>query len=273
KNGSLLPLALLLGVSSACACATSEDDLGYDRYEDGDSSTGKPDTDPDDPDADDDDDGGSGGSGKGGSGGSGGKNQTDGSGGDDDGGDGGPDEDGDTGGSGGSGAGGTGGSGGNGGTGGSGGSGGSTVVPCTSPNICANARNIGSIAGDKGSPYVQASGCSSEWLQLRVTEDDTSLTNATPMRIKVTLTPANTTNFDLYVYVNKDSDKQECIKVSGSSMNTMSVPDIVSLSWGESGVVPNGKDDSRWVSIEVRHYSGECDLTKPWKILVEGNKK
>jgi hypothetical protein len=173
-----------------------------------------------------------------------------------------------TGGTGGTSTGGTGGTGGTS-TGGTGGTGGSTVVDCAFVNTCQTARNIGAVRGDEGSDTVQTEGYSSEWLRVRVNEADESLIGK-KLKVTITLQPANQSNFDLFVFVNEGSDAVECTTVSGSSMKTLSQTDVVTLSWGESAV-PNGKDDDRWVSIEVRHMTGTCDTTKAWTLTVKGN--
>ncbi|HOD23394.1 MAG TPA: hypothetical protein PKK83_13940 [Polyangiaceae bacterium] len=112
-------------------------------------------------------------------------------------------------------------------------------------------------------------GATSEWLRVRVLEANESVVGQ-KLKVTITLQPANQTNFDLFVFVNKGSDVIECSDLAGSSMETLSKPDTVSVSWGE-GSVANGDDDHRWVSIEVRHKTGECDTTKKWTLTVKGN--
>ncbi|HOR36235.1 MAG TPA: hypothetical protein PLN90_14815, partial [Polyangiaceae bacterium] len=136
-------------------------------------------------------------------------------------------------------------------------------------NSCQSARDIGTVRGDKGSDSLQVTGATSEWLRVRVLEANESVVGQ-KLKVTITLQPANQTNFDLFVFVNKGSDVIECSDLAGSSMETLSKPDTVSVSWGE-GSVANGDDDHRWVSIEVRHKTGECDTTKKWTLTVKGN--
>ena len=57
--------------------------------------------------------------------------------------------------------------------------------------------------------------------------------------------------------------------VAGSSTSTGG-SDRVSQSWGE-GLIPNGSDDSRNLSVEVRWVSGSCAPGSKWTVTVRGN--
>jgi hypothetical protein len=70
------------------------------------------------------------------------------------------------------------------------------------------------------------------------------------------------------VYV-PSRDKRECTSVTKSSTST-GTTDTVSVQWGE-GTIPNGDDDSRPITIEVRHVSGLCDASHKWSLKVTGN--
>jgi hypothetical protein len=151
---------------------------------------------------------------------------------------------------------------------GGGGNDGGGGISCAATNTCPTAQSLGTVSGDTGSATANGSGATSQWLSVRVTEDDNSVIGKA-LKVKVTLTSPSSANFDLYLYVNKGTDQVECTTLSGSSTQT-SGPDTVSLTWGE-GAVANGVDDSRTVSIEVRNVSGTCDPGSTWTLLVQGN--
>ncbi len=172
-------------------------------------------------------------------------------------------------GSGGSSGSGTGGSSGSG-TGGSSGSGGSGGGACQDAS-CQQATSAGTVSGDTGGQSVYLTGSAPRWVQVRVTEDNSS---AIGQKLKVTATlnsPAGE-NFDLYVYLNEKSDVAlECSALAGSSTNGAGATDTVTKSWGE-GALANGSDDSRNVSIEVRAAAGTtCNPNNTWTLTVKGN--
>lgn len=142
-------------------------------------------------------------------------------------------------------------------------------ISCAVTNTCAGGRAIGTVSGDTGSTTASGAGATSEWLTVRVTEDDSSVFG-TKLKAKVTLTSPPGTNFDLFLYVNTGSDTRECTSVTAQSTQPAGVADTASLSWGE-GAVSNGSDDSRTVSIEVRNVSGACDPNATWSVQVHGN--
>jgi len=138
---------------------------------------------------------------------------------------------------------------------------------CASPNVCTGATDLGSIRGDKGADVKTAQGSGSQWFKVRVTEDDSGVTGMS-LAAKATLTSPPGTNFDLYVYTGGSSNV-ECSAVSKAS--TTAGTDTASVEFGESGIVSNGSDDSRWVTIEVRWVSGTCAPTAKWTLTVNGN--
>jgi hypothetical protein len=84
----------------------------------------------------------------------------------------------------------------------------------------------------------------------------------------VLVSPAGT-NFDLYMYV-PSADTLECSVVTASSTST-SATDTASVEFGESGTFANGVDDSRTVTVEVRHVSGSCSAGAKWSLTLYGN--
>lgn len=133
---------------------------------------------------------------------------------------------------------------------------------------CRSPRDLGAISGDTTSAAVRASGTCSQWLRVRVTENDTNPLGY-PMTLRATLASPTGDDFDLYVYLNKDSDVLECSTPAASSQLPAARSDVVQLQWGEYWTA-NRSDDSRTVSIEVRHKSEGCAKV-PWALIVEGN--
>lgn len=144
-------------------------------------------------------------------------------------------------------------------------------VSCDSANTCLAATALTSVSGDSGNQVVQASDYRSTWYSIRVTENDEDIFGV-PMGIRVQLSSPPGSNFDLYVYVNKDSDVRSCTTPTASSTKAAGQLDSVLVTWGESGVFSNGDDDDRTVSIEVRAAAATtCDTAAPWQLTVYGN--
>ena len=180
-----------------------------------------------------------------------------------------------TGGSGTGATGGTGAAGGSGATGGTGGTGGSstggTGGTCAASNTCASAQDLGSMSGDSGAGTVTTTGSGSKWLKVRVTEDSSSVFGQ-KMALQLSLTVPSGADYDLYAYVNTGSDVSACgsSPAKKSDAGGTGANEQLSLSWGE-GTVANGDDDSRTVSIEIKHKSGSCDGSATWKLIGAGN--
>jgi hypothetical protein len=137
------------------------------------------------------------------------------------------------------------------------------VAACVSPNKCNSASDLGTISGDTGSGTKQATGHTSKWFRIRLTEDNF---DPVPLKLTAKLTSPAGSNFDLLVYV-PETDSVECSAVTAGSTSagtsdsaSVEVPDIF------------GPYDDRSVTIEVRHVSGPCDPSKPWTLDLVGNK-
>lgn len=148
--------------------------------------------------------------------------------------------------------------------------GGASSTTCQSPRV------LGSVKGDVVGTSVTAKGTCSEWLQVRATEDSSG---GDRMKMKVTLVPDSTIDFDLYVYLGTDAIQVECATPTAQSTQSGTSLDVAKLEWGENGI-PNGNDDDRTVSIEVRAKDpSDCTPTtsdggggpSKWTLLVEGN--
>jgi hypothetical protein len=141
---------------------------------------------------------------------------------------------------------------------------------CAYPTKCPQTRGVGpvdGISGDTGSPSASTTGTSSEWLTIRVNENDTS-PKGKKLSLKATLTSAPGSVFDLYLYKNDGTAAAECTTVLGQAMDP-SGNQTVQISWGE-GAVSNGNYDSATVTIRVQHVSGPCDAGA-WSLKLEGN--
>lgn len=143
--------------------------------------------------------------------------------------------------------------------------------PCAYPAPCASATSMGSVSGDTGSGFLRATGSTSKWLVVRVTEDDGSIFSHPDIRAKFTLTHDPNTRFDLYVYRSSGTGDRNCSSVTttGSRSNTTNVANA-SLSWSDTYGL-GGTDDSRNIVLEVRHVSGPCGAARPWYLDVDGN--
>lgn len=140
---------------------------------------------------------------------------------------------------------------------------------CAAPNTCSGATNLGSVSGDTGADVKTASGHTSQWFTVRVTEDDSDIAGV-QLWMTATLTSPPGTNYDLYVYV-PSSDTLECSAVSYQSTSTSST-DSATAKFGEGGLLSNGSSDDRTVTVEVRHVSGTCDPANKWTLTLAGNK-
>jgi hypothetical protein len=180
-----------------------------------------------------------------------------------------------TGGTGGTGAtggtgGGVGGLGGGGGTGGGGSGGTGGTATCAPLTACSGAVSVGNLSGDSGGGSTTHSGDTSEWVKVRVTENDNSPIGS-KLKVSGTLDVDSGTDYDLYAYLVESSDVSPCgtSPVKKSDSGGIGANEQVSFDWGE-GFVANGGDDSRWVVFEVRHKGGIC-ANAPWILTLKGN--
>jgi hypothetical protein len=140
---------------------------------------------------------------------------------------------------------------------------------CSSADTCAGAMVLGSVSGDNTSAKLSASGYQAAWFRVRVTEDDQDIPGLA-LRVSSKLTFPASVGFETYVYVNAGSDvASECATTTGTR-STVGNVQTVRAEWGE-GFVPNGSDDGRNVSIEVRPVGGNCSMGQMWQLEIEGN--
>jgi hypothetical protein len=143
-----------------------------------------------------------------------------------------------------------------------------TGAGCSSGATCAGATSLGTVSGDTANQKLTASGYQSAWYRVRVTEDDDTLGGLT-LRVAAKLTSPASADYDVFVYLNEDSDVVECSTTTGTTTTT-GLTNEVKAEWGEVGIA-NGLADDRDVSIEVRPISGTCSPGQTWQLQVEGN--
>jgi pilus assembly protein FimV len=147
---------------------------------------------------------------------------------------------------------------------------GGATTGCEADNACATAMDLGAVRGDEGADIVQVKGHTSSWLKVRIGEADHDVFGE-ELAFTVTLQSPSETDFELLVYITATSvEPPQCSVVARSSSNPLGQDDSATMSWGE-GPLANNADDSRWVTIEVRHVSGSCAPTDEWTLSVQGN--
>lgn len=149
--------------------------------------------------------------------------------------------------------------------------GGGTPCGMVGPAECTSAMSLGSISGDTGSGVRTATGTTSKFLRITVTEDDSSVFSSKDPRARITLSSTGG-NFDLYTYLGKSKDDGggvECSTIRASSTNPTG-DDVVALQWNDNRPI-GGHDDTRVISIEVRATMPDC-AGASWTLTVAGNK-
>lgn len=160
------------------------------------------------------------------------------------------------------------GSGGAAGFGGSGGSGGSGVGPCAfeAQNACGSAEQLANISGDEGGTQ-SASGNTSKWFKVRIKETDDAISES-DLSYKVSLTSPPGMDYDLYVRQGPQDGDPNCNAAEKKGMLSGG-SEVVTASWDDDQGI-GGEDDSLWLSIEVRHVSGD-DCNAKWNLVVIGD--
>jgi hypothetical protein len=149
---------------------------------------------------------------------------------------------------------------------GDGGTGDGGATGCGSPNTCPTATNLGIVSGDTGQAILSASGSTSQWYYVKVTEDDHNFPGSQLFVVTELKSPPGL-NFDLYIYAGGAALPLAC--GAPTKQSTTTGDDVIEHAWGE-GLVPNGSDDSKLITIEVRHVSGACDPNKKFTLNVYG---
>ena len=137
-----------------------------------------------------------------------------------------------------------------------------------SPNQCASATQLPTIAGDKNSSTM-ITGQTSQWLKIKVEEQVSSIF---PEDLSYTATlswPASMA-YDLYIQEGPKGGGPDCGagviqgQINGSSASVHSKwPDKQGL---------GGKDDSIWLCIEVHYVFGsDCGSGAEWTLNIQGH--
>ncbi|MEO8844773.1 MAG: hypothetical protein ABI591_23500 [Kofleriaceae bacterium] len=140
---------------------------------------------------------------------------------------------------------------------------------CTSNSSCAAGTSLGNVSGDTGADMVTASGYQAAWYTVRVSEDDSGPFGV-KLRVTAQLISPALENYDVFLYVNSNTDTTECATPSGTA-STSGTTDTLSIQWGEGGTFSNGSDDGRTVSIEIRPIGTTCSAGSPWQLTVRGD--
>jgi hypothetical protein len=144
------------------------------------------------------------------------------------------------------------------------------TTPSAPTTTCNKPHDLGSIAGDDDGSTVTAQGDCTEWVRIRALETKTGPL-ANPMKLTATLISPPGVDFNLYAYVDTDTDTLECTTVTEKSEAPASRSDVVHLQWGESWVA-NDSDDSRTVSLQIVAKDPASCGKGTWALLLEGNK-
>lgn len=140
---------------------------------------------------------------------------------------------------------------------------------CDAALTCTSAMALGTVSGDTGAGTLSASGYQAAWFRVRVTEDYSD-SPGLALRVLARLTSPSGSAFDAFVYVNAATDTIECNTTTGTVTSSGNVKEV-RAEWGE-GFIPNGADDSRDVTIEVRPTAGaSCMVGQSWQLQIDGN--
>lgn len=154
-------------------------------------------------------------------------------------------------------------------TSGAGGAGGMAPM-CTyaSPNQCSTATVLSAISGDKNSS-ASYTAQTSQWLKIHVKEDVGSIFPE-DLSYTVTLTSPPGMDYDVYVHHGPKGGSTDCNAAPTKGSGNGGSKSVYKKWKDEQGF--GGKDDSVWLSIEVRYVSGsECGAAAEWTLVVQGH--
>lgn len=141
-----------------------------------------------------------------------------------------------------------------------GGNGGAGGCDLMSPNTCETAEVLMEIDGNQGMEIVETKGTGSKWFQMKIVD----ATEGERPSFTATLTSAMGTDYDLYVS-HGDDNGPDC---AFPQLQATGMPESFTQWW--AGVI--GQDDSRHLSLEIRHVSGgTCEESAQWTLTVQGN--
>ena len=138
-------------------------------------------------------------------------------------------------------------------------------IACDTPKPCASGQDLGEVKGDRGTDTRDATGSTSQWLKVLVRQPSTGPWGDSA--VTVTLESPAGANFDLYASLGPlNEGPAKCAGSPDGTSTSTSATDSVHLAWPETF-----SDDTRWLTIEVRHVSGTCLPSATWKLSVKGN--
>jgi hypothetical protein len=125
---------------------------------------------------------------------------------------------------------------------------------------CAQAEDLGSIAGDMGGDDVRSrQGSGSAWFKIHVAEQ---YYLGADMKVSATLVSPQGANYDVALYESNTCGGEAIMKSTQPAGTTDNATD----EWIDFPV----SDDSRDFLIEVKHVSGSCEGSGKWTLLVSG---
>ncbi len=140
------------------------------------------------------------------------------------------------------------------------------TFPCDFPTTCNSSSTLGGVSGDTTVPSIGETGTEPVWLQVEVSENDSSVFGSA---MSVTLDLDSTGgDWDLRAYLGDPGDANGCGGLEAASETTG--PDSVRFDWGE-GALANNTDDDAIVAVEIFPKADECTVGASWSLTVTGN--
>ncbi|MDB4946586.1 MAG: hypothetical protein JWP97_6120 [Labilithrix sp.] len=146
------------------------------------------------------------------------------------------------------------------------------ATPCDAGAVCSAGHLIGTISGDTADAGLTATGTTSAWVHVRVTEDNDDWSGH-PVALHATLTSPGAADFELHAFLDtsrNDDAGLDCAHEVGTVTSGASGASV-DVSWGDpADASANGVDDGRTVALEIRHVAGECHAGVSWTLEVHG---
>lgn len=143
---------------------------------------------------------------------------------------------------------------------------GAETFPCDFPTTCNGSGTLGGVSGDTTVPSLSETGTEPIWLQIDVSENDSSVFGA-GMSVTLDLTSTGG-DWDIRAYLGDPGDANGCGGLEAESETTG--VDSVRFDWGE-GAVANNADDDAVVAVEIFPKEDECTVGSSWSLTVTGN--
>jgi hypothetical protein len=137
----------------------------------------------------------------------------------------------------------------------------------TEDNSCAVAQGMAAISGDDGG-NGSVSGTGSHWVQVHMTETNSSIFSTKNLAYTVTLTSPPGMIYNLNVHEGTDGNGTDCGATAKVGTPANGSVQTVHDGWNDTQGI-GGVDNSRWLSIEIQYVSGN-DCTGAWTLGVVG---